>query len=132
MTDHAHRLPWLPEGARDFLRKRATELVGLALMLGGIALILAIASFRAEDPSLNRATDQPAMNLLGLTGATIADLLLQSLGLASLLLAIVPIVWGWRLVRRHALSFWWLRLSFMPLAPLALAIAFAGVPQPAD
>ena len=76
MTDHAHRLPWLPEGARDFLRKRLSELVGLALILGGIALILAIASFRPEDPSLNRSTDQPAMNLLGMSGAVTADLLL--------------------------------------------------------
>jgi len=130
MTDHAHRLPWLPEGARDFLRKRFAELIGLALLLGGIALILAIASFRAEDPSLNRATDQPAMNLLGMPGAVTADLLLQSLGLASLLLAIVPIVWGWRLVRRHALRLWWLRLTFLPPAPIALAIALAGLPRP--
>ena len=130
MTDHAHRLPWLPEGARDFLRKRLSELVGLALILGGIALILAIASFRPEDPSLNRSTDQPAMNLLGMSGAVTADLLLQSLGLAALVLAIVPIVWGWRLIRRHALSLWWMRLAFLPLAPVALAIALAGLPYP--
>ncbi len=130
MTDHAHRLPWLPEGARDFLRKRLTELVGVALLLGGIALILAIASFRAEDPSLNRATDQPAMNLLGMPGAVTADLLLQSLGLAALLLAIVPLVWGWRLLRHHALRLWWLRLAFLPLAPVALSIGLAGLLRP--
>jgi S-DNA-T family DNA segregation ATPase FtsK/SpoIIIE len=131
MTDHAHRLPWLPEGARDFLKKRLVELTGLFLLLGGAALMLSIASFRLEDPSLNRATDQPAMNLLGLPGAIAADLLLQSLGLACLLLAIVLLVWGWRLVRHHALRLWWLRLTLLPPAPVALAIAFAGLPSPA-
>jgi S-DNA-T family DNA segregation ATPase FtsK/SpoIIIE len=130
MTDHAHRLPWLPEGARDFLKKRASELLGISLLLTGVALILAIASFRAEDPSLNRATDQPPMNLLGLPGAVAADLLLQSIGLASLLLAIVPMVWGWRLLRHHVLRLWWLRLSFLPPAPVALAVALAGLPRP--
>ncbi|MEX2296446.1 MAG: DNA translocase FtsK 4TM domain-containing protein, partial [Dongiaceae bacterium] len=132
MTDHAHshRLPWLSPAARHFLRQRLAELVGLLLLLFGIGLILAIGSFHPEDPSLNRATDGVALNLLGATGAVIADLLLQSIGLAALLLALVPMVWGWKLLRHRRLHLWWLRLALLPPAPVTLAIALAGLSNP--
>ena len=133
MTDHAHshRLPWLSPAARHFLRQRLAELVGLLLLLFGIALILAIGSFNAADPSLNRAVDGETLNLLGTMGAVTADLLLQSIGLAALLLAFVPMVWGWKMLRHRRLHLWWLRLSLLPPAPVALAIALAGVTNPA-
>ncbi|MEX2200298.1 MAG: DNA translocase FtsK 4TM domain-containing protein, partial [Dongiaceae bacterium] len=132
MTDHAHshRLPWLSPTARHFLRQRLAELVGLLLLLFGIALILAIGSFHAEDPSLNRAVDGETRNLLGATGAVVADLLLQSIGLAALLLALVPMVWGYKMLRHRRLHLWWLRLSLLPPAPIALAIALAGLSNP--
>ncbi|MEX0810547.1 MAG: DNA translocase FtsK 4TM domain-containing protein [Dongiaceae bacterium] len=133
MTDHAHshRLPWLSPAARFFLRQRFAELVGLLLLLFGIGLILAIGSFHPEDPSLNRSTGGAALNLLGSTGAVIADLLLQSIGLAALLLALVPMVWGWKLLRHRRLHLWWLRLALLPPAPVTLAIALAGLSNPA-
>jgi DNA segregation ATPase FtsK/SpoIIIE, S-DNA-T family len=133
MTDHAHshRLPWLSPAARQFLRQRIAELIGLMLLLFGIALILAIGSFHPGDPSLNRATGGEALNLLGPTGAVTADLMLQSIGLAALLLALVPMVWGWKLIRHRRLQLWWLRLSLLPPAPVALAIALAGLSNPA-
>jgi S-DNA-T family DNA segregation ATPase FtsK/SpoIIIE len=133
MTDHAHshRLPWLSPAARHFLRQRLAELVGLLLLLFGIALILAIGSFHAGDPSLNRAVDGETLNLLGATGAVAADLLLQSIGLAALLLALVPMIWGWKMLRHRRLHLWWLRLSLLPPAPVALAIALAGLSNPA-
>src|SRR5580704_2891788 len=59
---------------------------GLTAALGG-ALALALASWRASDPSLDAAAAGAPGNLLGAAGADIADLFMQTLGLASWLVA---------------------------------------------
>jgi len=55
---------------------------GLTAALGG-ALALALASWRASDPSLDAAAAGTPGNLLGAAGADIADIAMQSLGLAA-------------------------------------------------
>src|ERR1700753_3497432 len=47
------------------------------------ALALPLASWRPTDPSLDAASAGAPGNLLGAAGADIADLLMQSLGLAA-------------------------------------------------
>ena len=60
----------------------------------GLGLIVAFASYHATDPSLNAAAAGTPRNLMGGLGADIADLALQSLGLAAWLLALVMIITG--------------------------------------
>src|SRR5271163_4093898 len=55
---------------------------GLTAALGG-ALALALASWRPDDPSLDAAAGGAPGNLLGGAGAVVADLCMQSLGLAA-------------------------------------------------
>ena len=51
----------------------------------GLALLVALASYDAADPSLSTATTRRAANLVGPAGATLADLLLQGFGWAGAL-----------------------------------------------
>ncbi|MFZ5791357.1 MAG: DNA translocase FtsK 4TM domain-containing protein [Pseudomonadota bacterium] len=130
MTDETGgliRSPFLPDDWREFLKRRAQEAGGLVLMALAGALLLALLSFDAGDPSLNTASDRPPTNLMGYPGSVAADLLLQGLGLASLMLVLVPAVWGWRILRHRAGGLWWLRLALLPFAILALAATLAAI-----
>ena len=87
--------------ARVFLRRRLEELLGLLLLGAAAAYLVALFSASAADPSLNLAIDGPVRNLLGLPGAYLADLVLESLGLACFMLAFALAIWGWQLLRHR-------------------------------
>lgn len=122
-----HKIAILPEGGRDFLRRRMMELGGAALAAFGVMLLMAVFTFSNADPSLNHATGNPPHNLLGLPGAYISDLLLQTFGLAIVLVPIAMITWGVRLIRTHHLGFFGLRLSLLLLALLMMSVACIGL-----
>ena len=86
------------DSMRDTLWRRLRELTGLALIAAAIALALALATWSVQDPSLSHATNTPMRNLLGISGAVTADLLMQLFGLASIALVAPIAVWGWRLL----------------------------------
>jgi DNA segregation ATPase FtsK/SpoIIIE, S-DNA-T family len=67
---------------------------GLLVALAGGALVLAFATYNAADPSLNAASVRAPTNMLGETGAVIADLFVQSLGLAAWAAALLMVVFG--------------------------------------
>jgi S-DNA-T family DNA segregation ATPase FtsK/SpoIIIE len=70
------------------------RLRGGVLAAAGIAVALALATYNAADPSLNAATPQSPLNVLGRPGATIADIAIQSLGLAAALGALMMVLFG--------------------------------------
>ena len=117
----------LPEGGRDFLRCRLMELIGVGLAGAGVMLLMALFTFSKDDPSLNHATGNPPSNLMGLLGAYTSDLLLQTFGLAIVLVPLALITWGVRLVRTHHLGFFGLRLSLLLLALLMMSVACVGL-----
>lgn len=80
------------------------EVCGLILLIIAVAIFVSLFSFNPQDPSFNTATGTQPTNLLGRAGATIADSLIQWLGLASALPPLILLAWSWRLVRTHALS----------------------------
>ncbi|UDF03539.1 DNA translocase FtsK [Asticcacaulis sp. AND118] len=59
------------------------RLRGALVCLLGLSSLMAYASYRATDASWNTASAEPVHNFLGGFGATIADVGLQSLGLAA-------------------------------------------------
>ena len=67
---------------------------GLALILIGVWLAAALATFSISDPSFNTATDAPVQNLAGAGGAALADMLLQLLGGAAFLVIPPMMIWG--------------------------------------
>ena len=55
-----------------------------------------------QDPSFSHATSRAIRNVVGYPGAIGADLLMQILGLGSIMLILPIAVWGWRMVNhRH-------------------------------
>ncbi len=116
--------PVLSPALAQFLRRRVMEMVGLALVIAGVALCVALASAGTYDPSFNRVSNAPVLNLLGSAGANIASLLYGGAGLAAFLLAVTPIFWGVHLLRKQPLTRPEWRLL---LWPLSVALVAAGL-----
>src|SRR6266545_5782275 len=118
-------LNFLPDGVREALRRRLRELGGFGLIVLATLLALALATWSVQDPSLSHATNTPVRNLLGIGGATVADLSMQLLGLGSLALLLPIAVWGWRLASHRPLRRERIRLVLW-IVGIALAAAFAS------
>ena len=116
--------PVLSPALAQFLRRRVMEMVGLALVIAGVALCVALASAGTYDPSFNRVSNAPVLNLLGSAGANIASLLYGGAGFAAFLLAVTPIFWGVHLLRKQPLTRPEWRLL---LWPLSVALVAAGL-----
>jgi S-DNA-T family DNA segregation ATPase FtsK/SpoIIIE len=120
----------LPEGARLFFKRRLSEAGGFALAGSAGLFALALLSHDPADPSSNHAVDGPVRNLLGPTGATLSDALLQTIGVAAVLPAIVLLGWAFRLLANRGVTRVTLRtlivLPAMPVAAAALAIIPVG------
>ena len=70
------------------------RLRGGVIAASGAALAVAFATYNAADPSLNAASSAAPTNALGGPGAALADIGVQSLGLASAFLALTVVVLG--------------------------------------
>jgi S-DNA-T family DNA segregation ATPase FtsK/SpoIIIE len=75
--------------------------LGLVLMLASLLLLLALVTWHPADPSLNTAADltdpHAVHNWIGPFGATMSDLLLQSIGFTAFFLPVwlAGIGWNW-------------------------------------
>jgi DNA segregation ATPase FtsK/SpoIIIE, S-DNA-T family len=124
-------LSFLPDAVHDALRRRVRELGGLALVVIAVLLSLALATWSVQDPSLSHATNAPVRNMLGVSGAIVADLLIQLLGLAALVLVLPVAIWGWRLITHRPLQRERIRLLFWLLAVVMAASCAASLPHSA-
>jgi S-DNA-T family DNA segregation ATPase FtsK/SpoIIIE len=82
---------------RSIMRRRFAEIGALVLALAGAALLLALGTYDAHDPSMNTATGNAVRNLAGPPGAVIADMLLQGFGAAGVLPGFALLAWAWRI-----------------------------------
>ena len=91
----AKRAPTMVDGlVWSWRHPLASRTRGAAEAVMGLGLALAFASYDATDPSLNVASDAAPANFIGRLGATLADLSLQSVGLAAWVLALLMILAG--------------------------------------
>src|SRR5580692_8761967 len=88
----------LPAAIRASLRRRLRELTGLGLLTLAGGAAAALMTWSVQDPSLSHATSRAIHNVLGYPGAIGADLLMQILGLGSIMLILPVAVWGWRML----------------------------------
>jgi len=82
--------------------KRLNELIGFLWLVGAVLVGLSLVSYSPLDPSLNTATPPqtpPAQNWIGITGAYLADLLLQALGSVAFLLPVLLLALAWQWFR---------------------------------
>ncbi len=90
---------------------RLNEAVGILLLLLGLAVSLSLLSYSAADPSWSTATGAThTHNLLGISGAKWADLLLQIFGISVFLLPVHVWALGWKWVRSSAIESPWFRI----------------------
>ncbi len=117
-------------GVSEFLARRAAEALGLGLLAAALIVAVALWGYDPNDPSLNHATAGPSTNPLGIFGASIADVLQQTLGLAAWLVVLIPPLWALRLIFAKPLDWPWLPVAALPLALLATATWLATRPLP--
>jgi S-DNA-T family DNA segregation ATPase FtsK/SpoIIIE len=84
---------------RDFLKRHAWRLAGLALITLATAFAISLVTWHVDDPSFSYPIDAPARNLLGRPGAAFADLAMQFLGFAVVGIVFPMGYWGWNLLR---------------------------------
>ena len=116
-------IAFVSEHFRDIIRRRLSELAGLALISLALLGAIALATWSIQDPSLSHATQKPIHNLLGFPGAIFSDLAMQLLGLASILLLVPEVLLGWRLVSHRPMGEKWRSLLWIVATFLAAAFA---------
>ncbi|MFM9846115.1 MAG: DNA translocase FtsK [Hyphomicrobiaceae bacterium] len=103
-------------------------------VLAGFAAVgwLSLLSWSVHDPSFTHATNTATRNWMGQPGAVLADLMLQTLGLAAIFAFLACAGWAAELLLRERVSGWRLRAGLLPVSLLALAAAFSSLPVPAS
>jgi DNA segregation ATPase FtsK/SpoIIIE, S-DNA-T family len=116
--------------ASTFLKRRGRELVGVGLLTIAFLLAVTLVTHEPTDPSLNTIGGAEVRNVLGYPGALVSDVLLQSLGLANIILLSVLTAWGFRFLSRRRVAGLAARIAVLPIALLLLASALATFPIP--
>ncbi|EAR49715.1 FtsK/SpoIIIE family protein [Oceanicola granulosus HTCC2516] len=126
------RDPLLDSSMQAALEKRGKELVGIALVLVGLAVLALMYSYTPEDPSWFSATDEAVQNWLGQTGAAIAAPMFMIVGWGGLGIAVLFLAWGLRFSFHRGQDRALGRLIFAPIAVALLAIYASSLEPPAD
>jgi DNA segregation ATPase FtsK/SpoIIIE, S-DNA-T family len=124
-------MDYLPPALQSFMHRRAAELAGLSIILTVVVLLVALASWSVDDPSLNNATDSRVRNLIGRPGAIISDLLMQLLGLGVIAALLPPFAWSLKLLRTRTLGRVALRTVLWLMGTAAAAAVASALPPSA-
>ena len=78
------------------------RILGVLIILLGLALISSIITYKIDDPSLNSGSSNGQVkNILGIFGAYSSDIMLQTVGLASIMLSIIIAKIGFKLASKN-------------------------------
>jgi S-DNA-T family DNA segregation ATPase FtsK/SpoIIIE len=89
----------LPEFVEVELKRLPWRALGGALMAASAAGYASLLTWSATDPSFNLSSGKTPQNALGYFGASYADVLMQSFGLAAPALLLPLVVWGFGIAR---------------------------------
>ncbi|MDX2204123.1 MAG: DNA translocase FtsK 4TM domain-containing protein [Hyphomicrobiaceae bacterium] len=105
---------------------------GFLLLLTLAAVWGSMVSWSIADPSLTHETAGPVRNALGAPGAIIADLMLQTLGLAAAVALLPLMIWAFELILSEHVAQIRTKATFYPFAILGLAGAVSALPRTAN
>src|SRR6187431_1563152 len=120
----------LPGAVESGLRRLLLGGCGLVMVALACAAWASLTTWSVHDPSFNNATRAAPQNLLGHWGAVVADLAIQSIGLAAIILFLPLAAWGWHILFGTVPSRRRWRLLAWPGAVVLLAATLAALPQP--
>ncbi|WP_226779793.1 DNA translocase FtsK [Oceaniglobus trochenteri] len=123
------RDPLFDSNTQAALERRGKELLGMALIAAGVLTALLLGSYVPDDPSWFSVTNEPAQNMLGRFGASIAAPLYNIVGWGAWGFVVVFGVWGVRFVAHLGDDRASSRLIFAPLA-IALASVYVSTHEP--
>jgi S-DNA-T family DNA segregation ATPase FtsK/SpoIIIE len=122
-------LALFPESFQAFIARRLVDIIALAVMACGAAILLALITYNNADPSWNSSGSGAIANFIGLPGAWVSDLLLQTLGAGGFVPGLIMVLWGVRIFRRETLSPFWARLIAVLAGSVFTSMAFALTPS---
>ncbi|PCI33633.1 MAG: cell division protein FtsK [Alphaproteobacteria bacterium] len=106
----------------------STRLWGISLIILSLVAFVSMAGYYQNDPSWRVVGQEEVVNWLGLPGAFVADFLIQSLGLAAVVLVFPFATWGWRVMTLKGLPVLWRNLMIWVVGVLLAAISAAFLP----
>ena len=119
----------LPAAIESSARNAAIRTLGSALVGFAVLSWISLLSWSVSDPSLAGVAAKPVKNLLGAPGAAFSDFLINSIGAASILVLIGPMIWGLEMLSSMRLiSRLHVKALLLPLGMLLLAGAFSSLP----
>ena len=114
------------------VRRQLRYLGGVAIFIALALAAVALATWNVNDPSFSNANGAEPSNVLGYTGASFADLIMQFFGIGGLVGLVPALFWGIGLVRnkpvdqmpKRAMAWFgaaWLSAAFFGLMPVSEA-----------
>lgn len=126
-----NRDPLLDSTTQAAIERRSKELIGIALILLGLASAAMIWSYTPDDPNWMVSTDAPVQNWMGRIGASIAAPLFMIVGWGSWSIALVLIGWGIRFAGHFGEDRAVARLIFAPIW-IAIVSVYAATLVPGE
>ncbi|WP_424831646.1 DNA translocase FtsK 4TM domain-containing protein [Ruegeria sp.] len=126
-----NRDPLLDSTTQAAIERRSKELIGIALILLGLAAAAMICSYTPDDPNWMVSTDAPVQNWMGRVGASLAAPLFMIVGWGSWSIALVLIGWGIRFAGHFGEDRAIARLIFAPIW-IAVVAVYAATLVPGE
>ena len=114
------------------LSRQLGVLAGLGLLAVVLFVFAALATWNVIDPSLSSANGRVPQNAGGFVGASIADLMMQFVGLASVVALVPPAIWAWLKIFHREIGKWKSRIIVWLPATVLAAAAAGCLPRPAS
>jgi S-DNA-T family DNA segregation ATPase FtsK/SpoIIIE len=110
--------------------KRLNELTGLLLLSLGLAILLSLISYHAQDPSWDTAAATRPLNLVGYPGSYTSDLFFQLFGVAAFLFPLLIFVLAWRWIRSETIEAGAIKVFGAVLLTLSVCAGLSFLPLP--
>jgi len=97
----------------NFMKNRFIEILGITLIFISFFLLISIISYSPSDPNFIYSPENSDIkNFGGFYGSVLSDILLQSLGLVSILLIINFLYWGFKILKKNKINKFTVRVFF--------------------